>query len=228
MDVTRRTREPQYQSQVELQAKRGLTKLGLMSSETWQIDPRRLGFVLARYKFVSKMFSGLDEVLEVGCGDAFGSRIVKQEVRSLTAIDFDPVFVEDARIRMDSDWPFECFVHDMLDGPVSREFDGVFSLDVVEHIPVENERLFVANMVNSLNSHGVLLIGTPSLQSQQYASAGSKAGHVNCKTHETLKQLLEPYYHHVFMFSMNDEVVHTGFYPMAHYLFALCSDRRTL
>ena len=25
------------------------------------------------------------------------------------------------------------------------------------------------------------------------------------------------------MFSMNDEVVHTGFSPMAHYLFALCS-----
>jgi hypothetical protein len=27
------------------------------------------------------------------------------------------------------------------------------------------------------------------------------------------------------MFSMNDEVVHTGFHPMAHYLFALCCTR---
>jgi hypothetical protein len=26
----------------------------------------------------------------------------------------------------------------------------------------------------------------------------------------------------VFIFSMNDEVVHTGFYALAHYLFALC------
>ena len=26
-----------------------------------------------------------------------------------------------------------------------------------------------------------------------------------------------------FTFGMNDEVVHTGFYPMAHYYFALCS-----
>jgi hypothetical protein len=25
---------------------------------------------------------------------------------------------------------------------------------------------------------------------------------------------------------MNDEVVHTGFYPMAQYLFALCTERR--
>jgi hypothetical protein len=29
------------------------------------------------------------------------------------------------------------------------------------------------------------------------------------------------FFHHVFIFSMNDEVVHTGFYPMAHYLLAL-------
>jgi hypothetical protein len=28
------------------------------------------------------------------------------------------------------------------------------------------------------------------------------------------------------MFSMNDEVVHTGFSPMAHYLFALCGQPR--
>src|SRR5262249_47894355 len=35
--------------------------------------------------------------------------------------------------------------------------------------------------------------------------------------------LLEKYFAHVFIFSMNDEVVHTGFSPMAHYLFALCS-----
>ncbi|MBI2478861.1 MAG: SAM-dependent methyltransferase, partial [Planctomycetia bacterium] len=49
-----RTREPQYQSAVELRSQQGLTRLGLTSSETWNIDPRRLGFVLARYKFVSK------------------------------------------------------------------------------------------------------------------------------------------------------------------------------
>jgi hypothetical protein len=28
------------------------------------------------------------------------------------------------------------------------------------------------------------------------------------------------------VFSMNDEVVHTGFYPMAHYLLAVCSHLR--
>ena len=36
------------------------------------------------------------------------------------------------------------------------------------------------------------------------------------------------YFHDVFMFSMNDEVVHTGFHAMAHYLFALCVGKREL
>ena len=59
------------------------------------------------------------------------------------------------------------------------------------------------------------------------ASAGSKAGHVNCKDAPTLKLLLSVYFHNVFMFSMNDEVVHTGFYPMAHYLLALCCGKKS-
>ena len=41
------------------------------------------------------MLSGRNHVLEVGCGDAFGTRIVQAEVGKLTAIDFDPVFIED-------------------------------------------------------------------------------------------------------------------------------------
>jgi hypothetical protein len=32
----------------------------------------------------------------------------------------------------------------------------------------------------------------------------------------------------VFVFSMNDEVVHTGFYPMAHYLLAVACHRRDI
>jgi hypothetical protein len=63
----------------------------------------------------------------------------------------------------------------------------------------------------------------PSLESQAHASPQSKAGHVNCKSGPELRKAMEKYFHSVFVFSMNDEVVHTGFYPMAHYLLALCT-----
>src|SRR5205809_3207385 len=91
------TREPQYQRTLEIAADKGLTTLGLMTNQVWEDDPRHLVFTLSRYKFVSKMLSGRKHVLEVGCADAFGTRLVQQEVERLTATDFDQVFVEDVR-----------------------------------------------------------------------------------------------------------------------------------
>src|SRR5258705_13364501 len=107
-----KTRESQYQFLLD-QEKEGLEQLGLMSSQVWRDDPRRLLFVLARYKFVAKMFSGMQHVLEVGCADAFGTRIVAQEVKAVTAVDFDPLFVEQVNRNMTPRWKFECLVHDM-------------------------------------------------------------------------------------------------------------------
>lgn len=217
-----KTREPQYQMCLDIRDQRGLSQFGLMSNQAWQDDPRRLTFLFARYKFVAKMFSGMEKVLEVGCADAFATRIVAQEVKQVTAIDFDPVFVRDAVSRLDERWPIDLKIHDILEGPVAGSFDGAYSIDVIEHIPKEKENIFVENIAFSLSDQGVVLIGTPSLQSQVYASPPSREGHVNCKDAPGLKKLLSRYFHNVFIFSMNDEVVHTGFYPMAQYLLALC------
>ncbi len=218
-----KTREEQYQVLLDLEKQVGLARLGLMSSQVYLDDPRRLTFLLSRYKFVSKMFSGLQRVLEVGCADAFGTRLVRQEVPEVVAVDFDPIFIQDAQARQDKKMSIEFRVHDLLKGPVEKGgFDGVYCCDVIEHILPQDENVFVRNLARCLKPHGVLIVGSPSLESQLYASAQSKAGHVNCKRGPELKALMQKHFHNVFIFSMNDEVVHTGFQPMAHYLFALC------
>ena len=217
------TREPQYKICSELRDAEGFARFGLMSNQTWHDDPMRLLFMLSRYKFVAKMFAGRRHVLEIGCADAFGTRFVRQAAARVTAADFDPVFIRDAAARKDdSGWDVECITHDILDGPVAGGFDAAFSLDVLEHIAPENETAFVSNIVRSVEKNAPVIIGTPSLQSQQYASPPSREGHINCKDSKSLLALLETYFYNVFIFSMNDEVVHTGFYPMAHYWIALC------
>ena len=219
-------REHQYDEISTLEEEVRVASLGRMRNFDWHNDPRRLLFTLARYKFVSKMFDGYETVLEIGCGDAFATRIVQQTVKKVTATDFDPIFIEEIHDRRQHKWELDAHVHNMVLEPTKQSFDGIFSLDVLEHVQQSDEDVFLKNTCLSLKSHGALIIGMPSLESQTYASEGSKIGHVNCKTGTDLRDLMRKYFHSVFMFSMNDEVVHTGFFPMAHYLFAVCCDKK--
>jgi 2-polyprenyl-3-methyl-5-hydroxy-6-metoxy-1,4-benzoquinol methylase len=220
------TREVQYQRSIDLLKEKGLTPLGLMTNQAWQDDPKHLLFTLARYKFVAKMFAGREHVLEVGCADAFGTRIVVQAVKKLTATDFDPVFVEDVLRRMDPKWKFDCRQHDLLQGAFPGMYDAAFALDVIEHIQPKDEIAFTGNIAKSLTPQGALILGCPSLSSQAHASPQSKAGHVNCKDGNSMRALLGKFFHNAFIFSMNDEVVHTGFAPMAHYILGLGCGRK--
>ena len=221
-----RTKEAQYEDCLRAAEESGVDNLGIMTNQVWRDDPRRLSIMLSRYKFVGKMLAGKRRVVEIGCGDAFGSRIVQQETGELTVLDIDPIFIADIERRMHPDWPLTAATHDMLTGPYPGIFDAAYSLDVLEHIPAADEGAFIANITASLNNDGVLIVGMPSLESQEYASPQSKAGHINCKRGIDLKNLMQGFFDNVFVFSMNDEVVHTGFWPMAHYYLALCCGKR--
>jgi cyclopropane fatty-acyl-phospholipid synthase-like methyltransferase len=171
--------------------------------------------------------SGKSSALEIGCADAFGTRIVRQVVPRVLATDIDPIFIDDCLAReQGSPWPMEYRVHDIVNAPLDESFDAVFSVDVFEHIPVQSERRFITNARDSMNEDGVFIIGCPSLESQPYASPGAKEGHVNCKSGDQLQKLMSEYFTSVFLFSMNDEVVHTGFAKMANYLFVVCVGKK--
>jgi 2-polyprenyl-3-methyl-5-hydroxy-6-metoxy-1,4-benzoquinol methylase len=223
MQDNQKTKEPQNQFQYDTYLNRGPVELGPWTSHIWRTDPRHLGFLLARYKFCAKMLAGKGQVLEVGCGDGFGSPIVAQTVGAVHGIDFDSLIIEDARTRAEAE-SFSKVSFSVLD--ITHEhpgqmFDAAFSLDVIEHIPPALEQAFMANLHASLRTDAICLIGTPNVEAQRFATPASAEGHINLKSAADLRALLSQYFHNVFIFSMNDEVVHTGFYPMAHYLFAM-------
>ncbi len=227
--MTRHTKDPVNQPNIQFNEERGYISLGLLKSREWIEDPRRLLFSMSRYKFVSKLLSGRKRVLEVGCGDGFNVPIVLQEVEHLTLSDFCEEFICDARKRVTPEWPYDTVVHNFLDGPmdIASKFDAAYSLDVLEHISEADEDTFITNVCKVLSNDAAFIVGMPSLESQVYASKGSKLGHINCKTQPALKALMEKYFHSVFMFSMNDEIIHTGYHKMAHYIFALCAHPRS-
>ncbi|MBM79178.1 MAG: SAM-dependent methyltransferase [Planctomycetaceae bacterium] len=218
-----KTKERQYSYLIEKKNEKGLTQLGLMTNATWDKDPKRLSFVLSRYKFVSKMLEGKKNVLEVGCGDSWASRIVAQNVTNLTVSDFDPVFIDEAKSRQDESWPMDYLILDLTEKPTQKKYNAIYLMDVFEHIDPMKENTFLIHLSQSITNEGCLIIGMPSLESQRIIPFDQRdPGHVNCKSGEDFRKLLSSFFHNVFMFSMNDEVVHTGHHKMAHYLIGLC------
>ena len=196
--------------------------LGTATAQGYVHDPKRMAFVASRYKFCARMLSGLDRVLEVGCGDAFGAPIVASEVDSLICTDIDEQTLRQ-NVKFCANFKnisFEYF--DFREIAYQKQVDGVFLVDVLEHIYPDEEPSFLANIAASMKDHGVAIFGVPNITSEQYASEHSKEGHVNLKSHAALRASCEAHFQNVFMFGMNDEVVHTGYPPMAHYLWALC------
>ena len=121
------------------------------------------------------MFAGFSNVLEIGCQEGFGSILLGQSVEKLHSVDFYVPYIESCNRRIaNENITFEDY--DMLDGPIKRDFDGIFALDVLEHIEKKSEDLFMQNIHDSLNDNGTLIIGMPSLESQVYASEASKIG----------------------------------------------------
>ena len=196
--------------------------LGNITSEDFINDPKRLGITLSRYKFVGKMLEGFDEVLEIGAGDGFKSLSLKNSFKKLTLTDID----ESKKTFFDKTYKFKnikFITHNFLKRPLQKKFDGIFALDVLEHIQKRDETKFIKNIKKSLKKNGSLIIGMPSLQSQKYASKLAKKEHVNCKTKKSLRSFLKRHFKCIYMFSMNDEVVHTGFDDLSHYIIGIAN-----
>jgi len=192
--------------------------LGPYCSYTWRRDPKHVLFTLARYKFCAKMLSGKTKVMDIGCGDAIGIPILLQSVKNVCAIDLEEAIIQSNIERYQNDKRLSFRQLDLTKDYINEKFDAAISLDVLEHIPQKKENVFLNNICRSLKSDAICIIGTPNLAANCHASKNSADGHINLKTHETLSESLSRFFENVLIFSMNDEVVHTGFYPMAHYL----------
>ena len=200
--------------------------IGPWTSFNLMRDPKHNLFVLARYKFCAKMLEGKDFVVEVGCGDGFGIPIMAQAVKHLHCIDWDERNLEGCARRLQHLKNVSYQKVDLNRETVSMKADALFSADVIEHIEPENEDRFMKNLCALMKKESILITGTPNIHAHQYASKNSELLHINLKSPKTLKELTLRYFKYEFSFGMNDEVLHTGFGPMSHYIWSIGIEKR--
>jgi len=226
MSTDVKSAEEAYREGTDYQFEQQELTLGPWTSYSLVHDPKHMAFVLARYKFCAKMLDGKERVFEIGSGDGFGLPIVAQHVGHVYCIDWDTRLLEGNARRLPHLKNVSYLHLDLNADKPAVQADGAFSIDVIEHIEPAKEAAFVENIVDCLTPDGVLITGTPHVTASAYASPRSQVQHINLKSMQSLRELMLRYFENVFMFGQNDEVVHTGYAPMCHYIWSVAVGKR--
>ncbi|OGS16151.1 MAG: hypothetical protein A2234_06560 [Elusimicrobia bacterium RIFOXYA2_FULL_58_8] len=194
-------------------------ELGKMLSYQYLHTPRRMLYLISYFEFAARLIGERKSVLDAGCGEGLGTWLLALECGRARGIDSNAELVDTAQRNWTArNVSFECA--DLLKARLSG-WDAVVSFDVIEHIYPRNAPLFFKQIKVALTDTGMAIIGTPNLTANKYASKVAKAGHVNLHSGETLETEMKRHFRNVFVFAANDEVIHTGYLPMAHYLIAV-------
>jgi hypothetical protein len=209
-------------------------------------DPDRLAAVLARYRFVAGLLKARQDVAQYGA-HTLGLRLLLKRVRKITLYDPDPTAIYNTGRHFAEELPVALRTHDILAGPLPRRHDAFVSLDTLQYVSRSEEDVYSRNVRRSLaREHDLAVVGCPHLGEpdneeglvRSLSAAATQAVTVlsseiarrdggayqgmYVRSGEDLKALFQRHFHEVFIFSMVDNVVHSGVLSLADYVFALC------
>lgn len=193
------------------------------SYQFWN-TPRHIIFSLARYKFAMKMIGSNKTILELGCNEGLGAYYLAEFSSHVLGVDFDEEAINWAKANLASKKiSFKCgnFINNKY-----GKFDAVVSYDCIEHIYKKNEDAYLSTVINNLKKTGVFIIGTPNGESHRFSNPKVAEAHVNLFTGDRFTEVLGRYFYNVFLFCQNDEMIHTGFFHLGHYLIGLCCNKK--
>jgi 2-polyprenyl-3-methyl-5-hydroxy-6-metoxy-1,4-benzoquinol methylase len=194
--------------------------LGPSASEQWRTAPHHLAMVLARYRAAAALIGNARTVLELGCGEGIGARLLADGRELYHGVDYDAEAIAYANEHVRGDAHggvvFSCADVRVLApfGP----YDAIVTLDVIEHMTDYDGALLVGDAAAKLGPPGVLVVGTPNADFDHLASEASRREHVYTYHHDDLYFLLREKFTLVQSFGMQDTALHFGHPAARHYL----------
>ena len=111
-----------------------------------------------RYAIACELVSN-KKVLDIACGEGYGSYLMTVNASSVTGIDINPLVIEKAREKYKKS-NLEFLQGNAEEIPVlDQSFDIVVSFETIEHL--ENHYLLLKEIKRVLKPDGVLIISTP-------------------------------------------------------------------
>jgi 2-polyprenyl-3-methyl-5-hydroxy-6-metoxy-1,4-benzoquinol methylase len=113
-----------------------------------------------RYIFASR-FCVQKKVLDLACGEGYGSAYLAAVAHTVTGIDISDDAVQHAKMKYNL--PNVQFLQSDVSrlNLESKGFDTIVSFETLEHLTADSQELFMAEAVRLLNAEGILLVSTP-------------------------------------------------------------------
>lgn len=114
---------------------------------------------LFEYKSAKEKLSTDDFILEIGCGEGYGTSLLSEGVEKIIGMDIDKDIIDNASGKYGS----ENCIFQQFNGvniPYNdNTFDVVVSFHVIEH--VQNDLSFISEIYRVLKKEGMLIVATP-------------------------------------------------------------------
>lgn len=115
---------------------------------------------MQRYQSVLQIVKG-KKVLDIACGEGYGTEILAEEAKEITGIDIDAAVIQRAKERYKKE-NLNYMVGDIAAIPFSDcSIDVVISFETIEHVEEEQQKLFLIEIKRILKPDGILVISTP-------------------------------------------------------------------
>jgi O-antigen biosynthesis protein len=152
-----------------------------------------------RYYFASRLASG-KKVLDIACGEGYGSAFLSKWAGSVTGIDIDEATVRHAQTKYASISNLSFTAGPCEDIPEDADsFDVVVSFELLEHLDSDHQVRFVKNVQRVLKQNGLFVLSSP--ERYEYAATYQAANefHKHELTLVELQSFLGTFFRHVYL-----------------------------
>lgn len=123
-------------------------------------DSAHLSLHSQRYNFACSHIKASDTVLDMGCGEGFGTDILAGKAKKAVGVDYHEMVVNQARKKYGAKKNNISFMSgDCYQLKFDSPFDVVCAFDLIEHLP--DDALFIKKMSEVMKKNGTLILSTP-------------------------------------------------------------------